>query len=186
MNLIMIITYAVWCFSEILLNISMRSSKKDKQHADKNSLRLIWLGIILGISLAVFVSIRTNLPITFGSIAGYAGIGIILFGVVLRLSIIKSLGKFFTVDVTIRKDHQLKTDGFYKHLRHPSYAASLISFVGYGLSTNNWYSLLIITVLMMTVFIRRIKIEETALSEQFGTAYRDYKAHTKAIIPFIY
>jgi isoprenylcysteine carboxyl methyltransferase (ICMT) family protein YpbQ len=39
---------------------------------------------------------------------------------ILRLAIIATLGQFFTVEVTIKQNHKLKKDGFYKYLRHPS------------------------------------------------------------------
>lgn len=41
-------------------------------------------------------------------------------------------GEFFTVQVAIKEDHQLKTDGYYTNVRHPSHTASLLSFIGFG------------------------------------------------------
>jgi protein-S-isoprenylcysteine O-methyltransferase Ste14 len=36
------------------------------------------------------------------------------------------------VQVAIKEDHQLKTDGYYTNVRHPSHTASLLSFIGFG------------------------------------------------------
>ncbi|MFW2135057.1 isoprenylcysteine carboxylmethyltransferase family protein [Chryseobacterium sp. TY4] len=58
----------------------------------------------------------------------------------MRFVIIQKVGKFFTVDISIKNDHQLKTDGFYKLSRCPSYTFAILTFVGLGLTLNNWLS----------------------------------------------
>lgn len=100
--------------------------------------------------------------------------------------VINNLGKYFTVDVTIKKDHQLKTDGFYKYVRHPSYAFSLLTFLGLAIVLNNYISAVIVFVPVFLMFLYRIKIEEKVLTEQFGSDYSDYMKKTKRLIPFIY
>ena len=107
-------------------------------------------------------------------------------GVIFRFIAIKQLGRFFTVNVTIRNDHQLIQSGLYKYLRHPSYCGSLISFLGFGISLNNWLSIIFIIIPYSLAVMYRIKVEEKVLTEQFGKQYLDYKKHTKRIIPFIY
>lgn len=180
------VTYFCWLLSEIMVNRLMHSGKTDKKDADKNSLRIIWLAIIVSISVAVYVSMTLNMPISSSPSFEYAGLVIIWAGIIARLLIIKSLGKYFTVDVTIRPDHQLKKDGPYKYLRHPSYFASLVSFAGFGISLNNIASLVIVMCAIIAAFIFRIKIEEQALIQQFGQQYLSYKKEVKALIPFVY
>ncbi len=186
MSLLFIIIYTVWLASEVLLNRLVRAKKTDKQGADKGSLTFIWLTIAVSITAAVFVADWHQIPIsTHGSIA-YAGLAIVVTGIILRLAVIATLGRFFTVDVTIKQGHQLKKNGFYKYLRHPSYFASLVSFVGFGISLNNWASLAIVTVSILVAFVKRIQVEEKALVEQFGEEYLQYKKTTSGLIPFIY
>ena len=110
----------------------------------------------------------------------------IYVGIVIRIIAIVSLGQFFTVDVTIRVDHRLKKDGIYKYLRHPSYSGSLLSFIGLGLTMNNWISLLLISFSIIIAFIFRINVEEKVLIEQFGSEYIEYKKVTRGLIPFIF
>ncbi|MFZ4464869.1 MAG: methyltransferase family protein, partial [Bacteroidales bacterium] len=69
--------------------------------------------------------------------------------------------------------------GLYKFLRHPSYTGSLISFLGFGLSLNNWLSLFIVFLPVLFSIIHRINIEEKLLTERFGKQYSDYIAGTK-------
>ncbi|MGB5647443.1 MAG: isoprenylcysteine carboxylmethyltransferase family protein, partial [Muriicola sp.] len=86
----------------------------------------------------------------------------------------------------IKTDHLLKTDGYYKYVRHPSYTASLLSFIGFGVSLNHWFSVALAGGMALIAFIIRISIEEKALLSHFGEAYTDYRKKTKALIPFIY
>lgn len=186
MNLAFTIIYIIWFLSETLLNRLLHSKSTDKQNADKNSLLIIWITVVAAIILAMYISINYYFPIYPNVTIQYIGLGIIVLGIILRIAAVLSLGKFFTVDVTIREDHQLKKDGMYKYLRHPSYFASLLSFIGFGISINSWPGLLLIVVAVMTVFIFRIKIEEKILIGQFGREYMDYMKSTKGIIPFVY
>lgn len=186
MSTVFLTIYIIWFLSELALNRMVRATGSDKQDADKNSLRLIWLMIMIVMPLSVYIAMRFSFVISNNPVIAYIGLALTLLGVLLRLLIIKTLGKFFTVDVTIRQDHALKKDGFYSFLRHPSYFASLLSFIGFGLSLNNWVSLGLIATCMLIVFINRIRIEERVLIAYFGDEYISYRKKTKAIIPFIY
>jgi len=180
------LTYLVWFSSEVMLNRLFRSGSKDLRNKDRSSLRFIWWTILFCISVAVYLSRRYFFPISSDSWLPNSGLVMIWLGVILRFCVIRSLGQFFTVDVTIRENHRLKTNGFYKYMRHPSYTASLISFAGFGLALNNWLSLLVVTLPVVIVFIVRIRIEELVLIEKFGNEYLKYRKSTRALIPFIY
>lgn len=186
MNLLFIIVYFIWALSEILINRLMRSKANDKKDEDKNSLTFIWITIVVCITLAVYISSNHYWPVAPFKAIEYAGLALIITGIILRLLVINSLGKYFTADVTIRQGHQLKKDNFYKYLRHPSYSASLISFIGFGLSLNNWVSLVLVVAAILFAFIRRINVEEKLLTEHFGQEYIDYKGSTYRLVPFIY
>lgn len=186
MPLLFLLVYAGWFLSEILLNRLLRSSGTDQPHADKHSLGVIWATLIGAISLAVYLASHSRWPVGPQGLVPALGLALVVLGVVLRLLVIRSLGRFFTVDVTIREGHQLKTDGFYAYLRHPSYAASLLSFVGFGLSLNNWPALLLVTTATLAAFSYRIWVEEAVLARQFGAAYRAYQKRTKRLIPAVY
>jgi protein-S-isoprenylcysteine O-methyltransferase Ste14 len=183
---ILVVTYFTWFFSEVLISLYRRSEKTEEQSKDKGSLALIWTVIITANFVGYFISMWIPAPIAENQYIRYIGLAVIIIGVILRLTIIGSLGKFFTVNVTIREDHKLKTDGFYKYLRHPSYSASLLSFAGYGISLNNWISLAIIFCSVLTAFLIRIRIEERVLAAHFGTSYAEYTARTKRLIPFVF
>jgi len=175
----------VWILSEIYLNRFLRSAKQDK-HADKNTELFLWITIGLATFAGVFLSRAWALPVFADEDLAYVGIAMMVLGILIRFSAIKQLGKYFTVDVAVRQDHQLMQMGFYKYLRHPSYAGSLISFLGFGIALNNWISVAAVFIPVLIAFILRMNVEEKVLTEQFGKPYTDYMSQTKRVLPFVY
>ena len=154
------IIWIAWCVSEILLNRLMRSGINDKKGQDKGSILFIWIMIAIAIFSGIVLQHYCIAPINNGLAISYIGLGIVVAGMALRIISILTLGRLFTVDVTIRENHSIKQDGVYRFIRHPSYSGMLISFIGLGLSLNNWLSLISITTLITIALIYRIRIEE--------------------------
>jgi protein-S-isoprenylcysteine O-methyltransferase Ste14 len=184
--LIFIIIWSVWFISEIVLNSFLRSGSDDKKNQDKGSLIIIWATIFIAINLGVVSIYLFQIPISNSFIIPYFGLFLIIVGMIFRFISIWSLGRLFTVNVTIRDNHRIKKDGLYRFIRHPAYLGSLISFVGLGISFNNWLSLIIISILVTIAMLYRIRIEEKLLIEQFGAEYSDYMKTTFRLVPWIY
>lgn len=183
--LIFYISIAFWFLSEMYYKQKFTSEKND-QKKDQSTLNILWVVILPSVFLAVAVSKMTFLPLRNQYWILYLGEILMVTGIFFRWIIIQSLGKFFTVDVSIKEDHQIKKEGFYRWVRHPSYSFALLTFFGFGLFLNNWVSLLIAFVPTFLAFLYRIKVEEKVLIQQFGTEYLEYKEKTKKLIPFIF
>ena len=184
----------VYLFSEVLLTATRRSRSRTGTKQDRSTLGVIWVVIMVSIAAGVFVARSTSLragdlsvfALPYGR--AFALVGVILFvaGLLLRWWAIITLGRFFTVDVTIEKDHELVERGPFRVLRHPSYTGVLLAFVGFALTLRNWAALLIILVPIFAAFIRRMNVEEDALSRALGSRYADYMRRTKRLVPFVY
>jgi protein-S-isoprenylcysteine O-methyltransferase Ste14 len=165
---------------------SKRSKKKTvKRKRDKGS--LIALYVVFTISMTAgffFADFRFQSPLNYFITA--LGFLLYLFGLMIRWISITQLKKAFTVDVAINKEHELKTNGLYKIVRHPSYLGLFLIFTGLAVSMNSILSILVISLPVFLVILYRIYVEETVLSEEFGDKYRDYKKTTRKIIPFVY
>ncbi|UMQ40630.1 isoprenylcysteine carboxylmethyltransferase family protein [Chryseobacterium sp. Y16C] len=185
LTVIFYISMAIWFLSELYYKKVFTSTQNAKKK-DKSTLNVLWIVIIPSISLAIFISDVSRFPISKGEWIYFLGESCIAIGILFRWIIIRSLGKYFTVDVSIREDHQIKKEGFYKYMRHPSYTFALLTFVGLGLFLNNWVSFAVAFIPPFLAFNYRIKVEEQALIEQFGDEYIQYKKQTRRLIPFIY
>ena len=185
MRYIFEITWIVWLISEVIFTRIFRSKLKASKGPDRNTLNLLWIAITLAITLGVLNSLFFEFPVA-GAWLNYTGLGLMLEGMLIRFIAIYTLGKFFSVDVSIRDDHLLVSNGLYKYIRHPAYTGSLMTFTGFGLSMNNRVSLIIVVVPVLLTFLYRIKVEESTLLNQSGLEYSEYMKHTWRLIPWIY
>ncbi|HYW97420.1 MAG TPA: isoprenylcysteine carboxylmethyltransferase family protein [Bacteroidales bacterium] len=186
MNLILPVIWFLWFLSEVLVNRLLRAGKsREDLDPDKGSLTFIWITIIISIFTSVFSSYTIRSPIGPYYIQ-YVGVFLILAGMVIRFTAIRTLGKAFTVDLSVKNEQKLIHHGFYKYIRHPSYSGSLLSFLGFGFTLNNWVSLALTVIPVTLVFLYRIRLEEQLLIKQPGLGYRDYMKRTKRLIPKIY
>jgi len=183
---ILIIIWSVWFISEILLNRFLRSGKNIKNDKDKGTIRVIWITIGIANSLGIITTFFLKAPIGNILLIPYAGLILIVLGMIVRFISILTLGSLFTVDITIREKHTIKKDGIYRFVRHPSYSGSILSFIGFGISFNNWISLIVISIPVIFAMLNRIKIEERLLIDQFGEEYSNYMKKTWRLIPWIY
>jgi protein-S-isoprenylcysteine O-methyltransferase len=104
----------------------------------------------------------------------------------LRWWAIITLGRFFTVDVTIEKDHELVERGPFRFVRHPSYTGVLVAFIGFALTLQNWGAILVVLVPIFIAFVRRMNVEEEALQGALGQRYAEYMKRTKRLVPLVY
>ncbi len=114
------------------------------------------------------------------------GVAICLFGFCLRIWAIRTLGRFFSMEIGIRPNHVIVTSGPYRWIRHPSYTGYLLILIGMGLAFHSWIAVLL-PVLQTSVFqYFRIIEEEKMLIKHFGKEYSEYMQRTKRLIPYIF
>jgi protein-S-isoprenylcysteine O-methyltransferase len=177
----------IYLISELLLTATRRSRSKTGTKQDRSTLGIIWLVIAISVTAGVFVAQNFRAAaLPHGRMFASAGVVLFVTGLMLRWWAIITLGRFFTVDVTIEKDHELVERGPFRVVRHPSYAGVLLAFVGYALSLRNWAALLVILLPIGAAFVHRMNVEEDALSHALGARYSEYTKRTKRLVPFVY
>ena len=180
MRTIVYISFA-YALSEFLLML-LKRSKADtvKTREDKGSLVFIWVMITIGFTAGFILSKPENYFRTgFGSV-------FIIAGLIIRWTAILQLGRSFTVDVAITESANLKTDGIYERIRHPSYLGILFIILGFSFTMNSLYSFLVLFVPVLLSVMYRIRIGEKVLVNEFGERYSNYASRTKKLIPGIY
>ena len=121
-----------------------------------------------------------------GDAVRYTGLIITAVGGLIRVATVFELGHRFSIFVALQPDHRLKTDGYYRFVRHPSYLGALLAMAGWALVFRSIIGLLL-TVAMCVAIIARIRAEEEFLVQEFGDQYRAYQQRTRwRLFPSVY
>jgi protein-S-isoprenylcysteine O-methyltransferase len=184
----------VYFASEVLLTLTRRSRTRTGAKQDKSTLGMIWVVIALSITAGVFVARSASLRAGVIGLFDFpetnwirpAAVGLFVVGLAVRWWAIVTLGRFFTVDVVIEKDHELVQGGPFRWVRHPSYTGVLVAFMGWAMTLENWVALGLVIVPIFIAFVRRMNVEEEALRGALGERYAAYMKRTKRLIPGVY
>ena len=119
------------------------------------------------------------------SIWNIAGLTLFVVGLTIAFVAVFTLRRFYLSTPVTVEDHRLITHGIYRFARHPIYFGVLIAIMGVPVYAPSLYGFLVL-ILLIPIFLNRIRMEEEMLTEEFGDAHRMYMETTRKLIPFIY
>ena len=97
----------------------------------------------------------------------------------------QQLGTNYRGGVGLYERHELVVRGPYAVVRHPIYAAFIAIMLLVLLLSANWVLGLSGLLLVSSIAVVRIPVEEQRLRERFGSAWTDYSRHTGSLIPLV-
>jgi protein-S-isoprenylcysteine O-methyltransferase Ste14 len=92
------------------------------------------------------------------------------------------LGQNWSGHVTLKAGHRLIRSGPYAIVRHPIYTGILMAIIGTAVALDDYAGVIAILIVTET-FVRKLRIEERWLTEEFGDEHRAYRWEVKALIP---
>ena len=93
-----------------------------------------------------------------------------------------ALGKEWSPQLQLRKEHRLVTTGPYVRVRHPLYTAMFGYVTGLALVTANWFFIVFAIIAIVGISIRVPK-EEEMMTKEFGDEYKAYMKRTGRFFP---
>jgi protein-S-isoprenylcysteine O-methyltransferase Ste14 len=177
----------LWAASELVLGFATRTKADGGGLSDRGSLRVLWITNIAAITVGTWVGAAnrsTWLPHRAALLD--AAVAMIIVGLAIRWTAILVLGRAFSVNVAIRTGQQLRTDGLYRWVRHPSYSGFLFILAAVAVATRSWLGAVLVVIPCLVALSYRIRVEEAALSSAFGPEYIAYCERTKRLIPGLY
>jgi protein-S-isoprenylcysteine O-methyltransferase Ste14 len=146
------------------------------------TLRLFFLvGTVMTFGSLIYYVLMDREPVW---IAVAAGVLCAVASFRLRWSAIAALGRFWSLHVEIRDNHEFVQSGPFRFMRHPTYFSMILELLSFGLIFNAWPMLLLIPVAFIPVLFLRLRLEEPAMVEKFGDAYREYQRRVPMLIPY--
>jgi protein-S-isoprenylcysteine O-methyltransferase Ste14 len=167
----------------------LRQIKKDRVADDRKG------GLELPLSLLAFLGMQV-IPLIYifsswldfadyslPAWAGWLGAAIFALSLWLTWKSHADLGRNWSPTLQIKSEHTLITQGIYRNLRHPIYAAQWLWAIAQALLLHNWIAGLAGLATFLPIYLYRVPREEQMMEETFGEAYRAYKDRTGGIIP---
>jgi len=139
----------------------------------------LWISIL---AYAIFPRSMAWSTFTLPIALRWIGAGFAIISVPMLYWVLRNLGRNLTDTVVTRKNATLVTSGPYRWVRHPFYSVTFGSIIALSLLTANWF-LGLMTLLMLSVIIKRTDTEEAKLIERFGETYRQYMQRTGRFLP---
>ncbi|MCE7984197.1 MAG: isoprenylcysteine carboxylmethyltransferase family protein [Caldilinea sp. CFX5] len=146
---------------------------------------LLWL-LLLGLLLSLIYIFTDwlafadyHLPPWLGNV----GILLLLLALWLFWRSHVDLGRNWSPSLQIIEQHTLVTNGVYRHIRHPMYAAQWLFVLAQLFLLQNWLAGPANLLCFIPFYFLRVPQEEQMMIEQFGAAYREYMARTGRLLP---
>lgn len=92
------------------------------------------------------------------------------------------LGRLFSPQLGVQKDHHLITTGPYALVRHPMYLGIIDFIIGSALYWND-VALLAAGMLFIVYFMAQLRIEERLFEQHFGEDWLAYRERVPALFP---
>jgi protein-S-isoprenylcysteine O-methyltransferase Ste14 len=109
---------------------------------------------------------------------------IVLAGLVLAVWARVVLGGNWSSRVALKENHELIQRGPYQVLRHPIYSGLLLMILGTAMLVGEVGGFVALLVCFCGFWIK-LRQEEALLTNRLP-GYSEYKAHTKALVPFLF
>lgn len=179
--------YALPILSVVVLSVARLLELRRKRDTVRGPIRE---------NLTLQLFLVTGLAVSLGSILEYClrGGGIYwpsfilgwVMGVcsfILRRRAIAALGRFWSLHVEIRENHEFVRTGPFRWMRHPVYFSMILELLAFAALCHAWITALLAPLIFLPVLLMRVRLEESALIEKFGEGYREYQRTTPAIFP---
>jgi len=114
---------------------------------------------------------------------GFIGTAVFAMALILLWRSHADLGRNWSAILQIKQEHSLVTNGVYRHIRHPMYAAHLLWAIAQGLLLENWLAGWAFLVVFVPLYLIRAPKEEQMMLEQFDEQYCQYISRTGGIMP---
>lgn len=162
-------------------------SGKRADSKDSGSMKVLLAGMGLATLIAYPIAFvkAWSFPESWQLPLFVVGVLLIFLGSMLRRYCWRTLGEYFTGDVSVKPDQPIISSGPYRLVRHPSYTAGMMMYIGIGFALGSWFSLALLTITTVATYSYRVLVEERVLLDALGQPYDAFLKGRKRFIPYI-
>ncbi len=176
-----IVTAVLWVLASFISKPTVR--------VQSAASRAVQAGLLIAVYLLLFGYWRVG-PLAWrilpdSPLVVYVGVALTLAGMAFALWARFFLGGNWSMNVTVKENHQLVRSGPYAIVRHPIYSGLLLAILGTAIAEAEVRGLVAV-ILALIGWRMKSRVEESFMACQFGSEYAQYKREVKALIPFVW
>lgn len=159
------------------------ASSLDASAEDQGTTRMIVAAYVLAAVLPAVLRrmSRRRLP----RVAGPVGVALEAGGLGMRTWSMQTLGSSYSRTLHTTAHQPIVDRGPYRFIRHPGYLGSLMTWLGFALTSSRTPVVVTVTGLLAGAYWRRISAEEELLRHELP-GYSDYASRTKKLVPLVW
>ena len=161
----------------------LRGSGEAIKKKDNRSTLLLCVSVFVSVFSAILLAEYKIAMLPNGFF--YPGIFLMVIGMLLRQWAIFTLGRFFTLTISVEKNQKVVDSETYRFIHHPSYLGMSLIVIGIGVTLQSWGGILVILVIFDLALRYRIHFKEKFLVSERGDDYIQYMKKTKRLIPYV-
>lgn len=173
------VAYVGWILVEA--RIAVRDSQAKSVGADRWTMELY--AFSQGATVLSALLVKSQWP-TVNYVCPAVGVVVFVLGAALRIAAVRALGAFYSHRVQVGGGHSIVDTGPYQWIRHPAYSGMLLAHLGFVLVFFNWVSLAVVSFALLPAIVRRITVEERALTAVAG--YAEFCQQRARLVPLIW
>jgi protein-S-isoprenylcysteine O-methyltransferase Ste14 len=112
------------------------------------------------------------------------GTALLVLGLGLAVWARRHLGRNWSYQVVVKRDHALVRTGPYRSVRHPIYTGILLALAGMVLTIGEWRAIIGLALAVLSLVIKS-RHEEARMRQTFPE-YARYQRETAALVPYLY
>jgi len=160
--------------------------QEDKFNPRQRIVRILVTGILFCALVFVPFADRRGIGVMAGGpVMRWTGLVLATLGMGLIFWSGIVLGRLYSPEVTLQKNHQLITSGPYRYIRHPRYLGGMIQGIGLSLLFCSWIGLAL-TMIFAAIVFYRIQDEEELMGKAFGQEWETYCQKSWRLIPRVF
>jgi protein-S-isoprenylcysteine O-methyltransferase Ste14 len=101
----------------------------------------------------------------------------LFLSVTLLVECLRHLRDYYSLEIEIKKEHQVIDSGPYKFIRHPIYLSDIFGYIGVCFLVSSWLTWLTLPLFVLAIQLM-IRREEYVLTSILGNQYVIYKSST--------
>ena len=129
------------------------------------------------------IALRPGPEIDVPGALRWAGLALIVAGVLFMIWSAATLGRHFDVEIQVHGAHEVVRRGPYAVVRHPIYTGMAVHFLGACLATGNLVLLAGTLLVSFPALYQRATAEERLLRDRLGDAYERYVREVPMLVP---